>query len=134
MQIPRINKKVIYPELSYKIYGFCFYVHNKLGRFLNEKQYADALERVLKENKINFIREAPLPPSFPGEKKKRNIPDFIIEDKIIIELKAKPIITKEDYFQMKRYLISYKKKLGLIFNFRQKYLRPKRILNKLAPT
>jgi hypothetical protein len=47
-------------------------------------------------------------------------------------LKAKPIISKDDYFQMRRYLVSYKKKLGLVINFRQVYLRPKRILNKDA--
>jgi GxxExxY protein len=129
MPMMRINKKVIYPELSYKICGLCFYVHNKLGRYRNEKQYADALEALLKENKIKYIREIPLPSSFKGERVGRNLPDFIIEDKIIVELKAKPLILKEDYFQMKRYLVSYKKKLGLMFNFRQKYLRPKRILN-----
>ena len=124
-----MNKQVIYPELSYKICGLCFYVHNKLGRYLNEKQYADALEKFLKESKISYKREFRLTSSFNGEMEGRNIPDFIIEDKIVVDLKAKPAILKEDYFQMKRYLISSKKKLGLIFNFRQKYLRPKRILN-----
>ena len=127
--MPRINKKVIYPELSYKICGLCFHIHNRLGQYRNEKIYADALERLFKENKIKHFKEKALDPSFKGERKGRNIPDFIIEDKIIIDLKAKPIITKNDYFQMQRYLVSAKKKLGLIFNFRQKYLRPKRIIN-----
>jgi GxxExxY protein len=127
-----MNKKVIYPELSYKICGLCFAVHNKLGRYRNEKQYADALEELLKINKIKYLREIYLPSSFAGEKDRRNKIDFIIEDKIILEVKAKPAILKEDYYQMKRYLISYKKKLGLIFNFRSKYLRPKRILNKMV--
>lgn len=125
----RINKNILYPELSYKICGLCFYVHNKLGRYRNEKQYADALEEILKENKIKNIREKSLPPSFEGEKNKRNIPDFIIEEKIVVDSKAKDFITKEDYFQMRRYLVSYNKELGLIINFRQKYLYPKRILS-----
>ena len=129
MQMPQMNK-VIYPELSYKICGLCFYIHNKLGRYRNEKQYADALENLLKENDINYTREKRLPPSFDGEKDGRNIPDFVIKDKLLLDLKAKSIITKDDYFQMRRYLVSYKKKLGIIVNFRQKYLRPKRILNK----
>ena len=59
----------------------------------------------------------------------RNIRDFVIEDKIILDLKAKRIVTKEDYYQMKRYLAVSNKKLGLIVNFRQKYISPKRILN-----
>ena len=123
------NSKVIFPELSYKICGLCFKVHNKLGRFRNERQYADALEYLLKENKIDYIRELALLESFKGEKKGRNIPDFIIENKVVVDLKAKRIITKEDYFQMQRYLISSKKRLGLIINFRQKFLSPKRVLN-----
>ena len=66
------NDKVIYPKLSYKICGLCFYVHNKLGRYRNEKQYGDLLEKLLKENNFNFEREKVLPPSFEGEKNRRN--------------------------------------------------------------
>ena len=128
--MPRIiNDNVLYPELSYKLSGIFFSIHNKIGRNLNEKQHSDAFEKSLKNNEIQYVREKALPPSFVGEKERRNIPDFIICDKIIIDFKAKDFITKEDYFQMKRYLSSYKKELGLIVNFRQKYLYPKRILN-----
>lgn len=129
-RIPRINKDILYPELSYKICGLCFNIHNKLGRYRNEQQYADAFEKLLKTNKIKYVREGPLPPSFSGEKERRNIPDFLIEDKIIIDLKAKEFTEKQDYFQMQRYLVSCNKELGLIINFRRKYLYPKRILNK----
>lgn len=123
------SEKVVYPELSYKICGLCFSVHNKLGRYRNEKQYADALENLLKENGILYKREISLPLSFDGEKPRRNIVDFIVEDKIILELKAREAVLKEDYIQTMRYLISSNKKLGLVLNFRQKYLRPKRVLN-----
>ena len=127
--MPQIKdlSKVLYPELSYKVYGLCFKVHNELGRFRNEKQYADALEHAFRDSKIIYEREIPLAISFAGEKTRRNIPDFLIEGKIILDLKAKTIITKEDYFQMQRYLISANKRLGIIVNFRQKYLIPKRV-------
>lgn len=124
-----MNDKVLYPDLSYKICGLCFNVHNQLGRFRSEKSYADALEDLLKENNINYFREKPFDPAFKSEKTRRNIPDFLIEDKIVLDVKSKRIITKEDYFQMKRYLISGNKKLGLIVNFRQNYISPKRVLN-----
>ncbi len=91
------------------------------------------MQPAVKENNINYSREKPLKPSFIGEKEKRNIPDFSIEEKIIIDLKNKDFITKEDYFQMQRYLQSCNKKLGLIVNFRQKHLYPKRILNSKIP-
>ena len=70
-----------------------------------------------------------MPPSFVDERNRRNIPDFIIEDKIIVDLKAKRIINKDDYYQMRRYLIAFNKELGIIINFREYYLNPKRILN-----
>ena len=127
MQIDK--KDIIYPDLSYRICGLCFSIQNKLGRYRNEKQYGDALENLLKENDIPYERELILKKSFEGENTKRNIVDFIVDDKIIVELKAREVVLKDDYFQVVRYLVSCNKKLGLIFNFRQKYLRPKRVLN-----
>jgi len=59
----------------------------------------------------------------------RCVIDFIIEDKIIIEFKTKDYITKEDYYQVKRYLITLNLELGILVNFRQKRLAPKRVLN-----
>lgn len=127
----QIKTEILFKDLSYKICGLFFSVHNDLGRYRNEKQYGDALEFLLKESGTNYAREKALPISFTGENERRNIPDFIIEDKIIVDLKAKDIIAKEDYFQMKRYLVSYNKKLGLLVNFRQKHLYPKRILSSI---
>ena len=125
----RMKGKVLYPELSYLICGLCFNAHNQLGRFRSEKQYADALKKLLKDNNIAYEREKYLHASFSGEKTNRNIVDFLIDNKIILELKAKRILTKEDYFQTKRYLASGNKKLGILVNFRQKFLSPKRILS-----
>ena len=84
---------------------------------------------MLKKNKLIYKRENALLPSFEGEKGRRNVPDFIIDDKIVIDLKAKRMIGKEDYYQMLRYLSSSKKRLGIIVNFRQRYLQPKRVIN-----
>lgn len=123
------TNKLIYPELSYLVCGLCFKAHNKLGRFRNEKQYADALEPLFKANNIHYEREKELEPSFEGEKKRRNVVDFILDDKIVLELKVKTALTSEDYFQVKRYLTTCNKKLGILVNFRTKYLAPKRILN-----
>ena len=121
--------KLIYPELSYKINGILFETHNRLGRFCSENQYSDLIEELLKENKLKYEREKILPPLFENEMKGRNRIDFLIEDKIILEIKAKRILGREDYYQVKRYLKSLNKKLGILVNFRDKYLKPKRILN-----
>lgn len=124
--------KVIYPELSYKITGIFFGAHNELGRFCNEKQYSDYIENHLKKLGIKYEREKVLSPSFDNELPGRNKIDFLVENKIVIEVKAKRILGREEYYQTRRYLKALGKKLGIIVNFREKYLRPKRVLNSLA--
>jgi GxxExxY protein len=124
--------KLIYKDLSYRICGFLFYIHNKLGRFSKEKNYADAIELVLKENKIPFTREETIPTDILSRKMNLYRLDFLIDNKLLLEIKAKNFVTKDDYHQILRYLKSKNIKLGLLVNFREKYLKPRRILNKLA--
>jgi len=121
--------QLVYADLSYKITGILFTIHNELGKFRNEKQYADAIEHYLKKFGIKYERERVLPPSFENESPGRNKIDFLIKNKVILEIKAKRFLVKDDYYQIKRYLVALNKKLGLLVNFRQKYLTPKRILN-----
>ncbi len=54
--------------------------------------------------------------------------DLVIEDKVALEFKAKRILTKEDYYQMQRYLQESGLKLGILVNFRDKLIRPKRVV------
>ena len=114
---------VLYPELSYKIVGILFEVHNELGRFCREKQYSELVAKKLKENNIIFEREFVI--SDTG-----NVVDFLIEKRIILELKSKRIILKKDYYQLQRYLQATNFKLGILVNFRSEYLNPKRIVKK----
>ncbi len=123
------NEDVLYPELSYKIYGLCFEAQNTIGRYLNEKQFCDFMETLFKREKMKYDREKPLPKSFEGEKFNRNIPDFILEDLIVFDAKAKRYITRQNYYQMQRYLNSYNKKLGIIVNFREHRITPRRVIN-----
>ncbi len=123
--------KVIYPALSYQINGILFQAKMELGDYLNEKQYCDCIEQKLKNAKVIYEREKILPPSFEGEKN-RNRVDFLIEDKIVLEVKTKRFLARSDYYQIKRYLVCLNKKLGIIVNFHQKFVQPKRILNSAA--
>ena len=127
-----LGGKLIHKELSYTINGLLFKVHNDLGRFCNEKQYADRLEYYLIKDGIEFEREKILSQAFEGEHTARNKVDFLIEDKIILELKSKRVLDREDYYQVKRYLVAINKRLGMLVNFRDKYLKPRRVLNPLA--
>lgn len=128
-----MESDLLYGELSYLINGILFEVHNALGRYCNELQYADVVEERLKERGIPYERERVLDPAFVGEHPRRNRVDFLIADVVVIEIKAKGIVGREDYFQTLRYLTALNCKLGIVVNFRQRLLRPKRIINPAAP-
>ncbi len=116
-----ITNRVIYPELSYTLTGMCFDTHNELGRYAKEKQYCDGFEKRLKETGLPYKREFSIGDS-------GNTVDFLAAEKIILEFKAKRIITREDYYQIQRYLQAANLKLGLLVNFRDKYIKPVRVV------
>lgn len=120
--------QIIEPELSYKIGGACFKTHNKLGRFCSERQYADELENKLQLVPLPYLREYELA-HLPHVDVKGNRVDFLIAQKIILDVKAKKFIAKDDYHQMLRYLEAANLQLGLIVNFRATYVKPKRVVN-----
>lgn len=121
------NDKIVYREFSYQINGLLFKVHRELGRYCRERQYGDTFEKLLRDANIEFKREKPLPiPTI--DRVNTNVVDFSIEEKLLIDFKAKPFVTKEDYYQMNRYLDASMYKLGLIVNFRNTYLKPIRVV------
>lgn len=115
------NDKLIYPKLSYLITGICFDIHNKIGRYAREKQYGNLLEDKFKKLDLIYKKEYKIDNN-------GNIVDFLVNNKIILEIKAKKIITREDYYQTQRYLQASNIKLGLLINFRDRYLKPIRII------
>jgi len=121
--------KIIFSELSYKLTGVFYKVQNELGRFCTEKQYTDAVEQSFRANNTQFLREKNLSAHLTSADIKGIIPDFVVENKIIVDLKTKKFITKDDYNQMMKYLQLLGLKLGLIVNFRSTYLKPKRVIN-----
>ena len=112
---------LLFEDLTYEIRGILFEVHRELGRFAKEKQYGDLLEKKFVERKIKYKRELIIANS-------GNIVDFLVEDCLLLEIKAKPFLLKTDYYQMQRYLQSTQIKLGLLVNFRPVYLNPQRVL------
>jgi len=120
-------EKIIEKELSYRINGLLFEVHNELGRFCREKQYGDYFEKLLINEKIEYEREKSLPLEVI-DNQFTNIVDFAINKRLLIDLKAKSIVSKDDYYQMNRYLDASGFQLGLIVNFRNKYLKPIRVI------
>jgi len=127
--VPNKRKHIVLADESYLLNGIFYEVHNRLGRFHKEKQYADALEVELKKLGIPYKREQKLSIQYESYPIEGGIVDFVIDNKISVDIKAKKFITKEDYFQMLRYLQASNVELGMIVNFRNTYLKPKRVLN-----
>lgn len=120
---------IIYKEESYRIIGICMEIHRILGRGFLEIVYKDALEYELKKNNIPFEREK----EFLIEYKDIILPhkynaDFIVYNKIILEIKSKKGIIEEHTKQTLNYLSVSNIKLGIIINFGEESLKYKRIV------
>lgn len=120
---------LVYPELSYKIVGILFEVHNRLGGSFEEKYYQRAIEKLFKDNSIKFDKELKANIMFEEDKIGRFFLDFLVDNKIVLELKAVPKLLPIHFRQIRSYLKVKKLKLGILANFRGEKLVYKRILN-----
>jgi GxxExxY protein len=120
---------LVYPELSYTLMGILFEVHNKLGTKYQEKHYQRAIEIKLKELGISYEREKKIEVTFEKEKLGDFFVDFVIDDKIILEIKMIWHISKNDIKQVLRYLKATGLRLAVIANFKHQRLEFVRVLN-----
>lgn len=123
------KKKVpdfLYEEDSYKIRGACFNVYNSLGGGIKEKIIVRALAKELTTQGIIIKEQIRIDVIYDGEKIGTYIPDLIVNDKIIIEVKSKPFITKEDEKQFWGYLKNSNYQLGFLIGFTSQKLIIKR--------
>ena len=109
---------MIYPELSRTILGIAMQLHREMGCGFKEKVYQDAFEVLLKENKIPYEKEKHISLVFHGVELEHDFfYDFLIDNKIGVELKAVSEITGEYEAQIINYLHVSNHKLGLLLNF-----------------
>lgn len=127
-----IKKKVpdfLYEQESYKIRGACFKVYNTLGGGIKEKIIERALSKELKSHGLIVENQVKIDMVYKGEKIGIYIPDLVVNHKIIIELKSKPFITKEDAKQFWGYLKGSKYALGFLIGFTPQELIIKRFVH-----
>lgn len=121
--------KIIYKEESYQIIGKCMEVHNNLGAGFMEIVYKDALEYEFRKAGICYEREKQYEVNYKGVILPHKFyADFVINDKIILEIKAVSTISDEFIAQAINYLKVSANQLALIVNFGELKLSYKRIV------
>ena len=109
---------LIYPEESNRLLGIAMQLHCEMGCGFKEKVYQDAFEILLKENNIKYEREKHISLEFHGITLEHDFYyDFLIEDKIGVEIKAVSELLGEFESQIINYLHVSNHKLGLLLNF-----------------
>ena len=122
-----MEKEKIEDDLTYKIIGCAMKVHATLGNGFQEVIYQRALAIEMHKAGLTFSREMEMQIFYEGEEIGTRRVDFLVENEVMVELKA--LITLEDVHlaQGLNYLVAYKLDKGLLINFGTKSLEVKRL-------
>lgn len=120
--------EILYKDLSYKIVGAAMEVHRVLGPGFLEAVYEAALALELEAQGILFERQRHLPVLYKGQVIGDYIADIVVEDKIILELKAVSALTEAHRAQALHYLAATGLRLALLLNFGETSLHFDRIV------
>lgn len=110
-------RNLLYKDLVYKIQGILFEVYKTLGSGFKESIYQNAIEEELIKQKISYKREPSLKINYKDKVVGLYRPDFIIDEKVLLEIKAVPEVLVYFEIQLFNYLKATKYKLGLLVNF-----------------
>ncbi len=118
-----------FDELTYKVIGCAMKVHNTLGNGFQEVIYQRCLVIELNRAGIAFSREQEHKIFYEGIEVGTRRADFIVEGKVMVELKA--VINLEDVHlaQAKNYVVAYDLPVGLLINFGARSLQYKKVFN-----
>jgi GxxExxY protein len=123
------DDKVIFKKESYEIVGCCFEAYNQLGSGHREKTYQGTLENLFTSNNIPFASQYYIPIKIDDEVVDKHFFDFLIDNKIILEIKTGNHFHKRDLEQLHSYLKSARVKLGILVNFSSNGVHFRRVLN-----
>jgi len=121
--------EIIHKELSYKIVGILFDVYNALGYGYQEKYYQKAVAEGLRKINVQFQEQVRFDLKYSDKIIGRYFLDFLIDGKVILEIKKGNYFSKSNIEQVKGYLKAFNLKLGILVNFTSRDVKYKRILN-----
>lgn len=122
------SKTYKYKELTGKILGCAFEVHNTLGCGFLEKVYERAIVIELQANSLGVETQKRIKISYKGKDVGNYMPDIIVENKVIVDLKTVEFLTKIHTAQLLNYLRATGFEVGLILNFARPRLEYKRVV------
>ena len=125
---------LIYPDLSYKIVGCAFEVYNEIGPGQDEKFYQKAMAVLFEEKRMTFKQQVYYPLKFKGRVLGRNYLDFVLNEKVVVELKKRQPFSKAHIDQVFRYLKVTGLQLAILITFGTDEVTFKRILNEKPKT
>jgi GxxExxY protein len=128
--IDMIKEEYKYSALTGKIIGCAMEVHKLLGNGFQEVIYQRALEYEMELQGLSFAREFEMPVSYKEKQVGTRRVDFLVEDKISVELKALTRLEPVHLAQAINYLEAYNLEIGLLINFGETKLRFHRLENK----
>ena len=109
--------KIKHNELTEKIIGIFYRVYNKLGYGFLEKVYENALMIEFQNERIQAMAQSPVRVEYNGQTIGEYFADLMIEDKVIVEIKASKSLTLEHEAQLLNYLKATEVEVGLLLNF-----------------
>jgi len=120
----------LHKELSCKLVGMAFTVHNILGPGLLEHAYKEALCVELKLSGIPYDRERVFPLEYKGENIGTYFADIVVDDKIILEIKSAQMLHASMEAQIINYLKVSGIEVGYLINFKNGNVEWRRYINK----
>jgi len=123
-----MEEKIIYKDLSYKVVGLAIQVWKELGYGFLEKVYENALMILLQESGIKAEQQVPIKVNFHGKVVGDYIADILVENQIILELKAQDKIIDVHKAQTLNYLKATGLKLAIVLNFGKDRLESERLV------
>ena len=121
--------ELLYKDLCYVLNGIFYKVFNNLGPGYRERFYCQAIKRLLKRDNIKFVYQHKVPLNLYEENVTKRYFDFLIDDKVIVEIKVGSRAYGGDFDQIKEYLAASTYKLGLLVVFRKEDVKSYRVLN-----
>lgn len=109
--------QMLYVELTSQIINACFEVSNELGAGFLESVYQNALVLILRQKSMKVETEKPIAVMFRDENVGQFFADLLVDDKVLVELKAVKAILPEHKAQVINYLKATGIEVGLLVNF-----------------